>query len=185
MKLIILKSHYFGFELRLRVSQEKYAALLRSDDPMRDINMDEERLRNGLDPVLLSEGQHNKIRRFFEKGNSEYFDKVFLATDKSYRIVAKCDPYNARMHYHGEPVLKRDGATPVVWLFNNHEHLSLKEANQVILDLASMTAERKLANWSVAVRCLGKYVQGADCGTNDDGTRCLHDDSMTYVVEEE
>ena len=122
--------------------------------------------------------------------NSQKFDTVVYKKDiklvpMTYRVIAKCDPHNAMKHYHGEPVIKRDVATPVAWLFNDHEHLSLKEANQVILDLASVTAERKLANWGVAARCLGKYVQSADCGTNDDGTRYLSDDSMTYAVEEE
>lgn len=31
-------------------------------------------------------------------------------------IVAKCDPYNARHHWHGERVLKYDGPTPVEWV---------------------------------------------------------------------
>ena len=104
---------------------------------------------------------------------------------KTYRIIAKCDPYNARKHYHGEKVLKRDGATPVAWLFNNHEHLTLKEANQVTKDIASQGAGRKSSYWGTAVLYLGRYAPGADCGTNSDGTRFLHDDSMTYAVEEE
>ena len=32
---------------------------------------------------------------------------------KKYRIIANCDPYNARFHHHNEQVLKYDGATPI------------------------------------------------------------------------
>lgn len=35
---------------------------------------------------------------------------------KTYRIIAACDPYNARMHYNGQPVVKKDGATPTQWV---------------------------------------------------------------------
>jgi len=104
---------------------------------------------------------------------------------KHYRIIAKCDPYNARMHHCGEKVLKRDGITPVCWLYDNREHLTLKEANAVLLELACQTAAQKISNWGLAVLHLGRYTPGADCGTNSDGTRFLHDDSMTYAVEEE
>ena len=36
--------------------------------------------------------------------------------DIMYRIIAHCDPYNARFHYHSGEVIKRDGATPVAWV---------------------------------------------------------------------
>jgi len=121
---------------------------------------------------------------------SQKFDTVVYKKDikrvpMTYRVVAKCDPYNARKHYHGEPVIERDGATPVAWLFNYHEHLTLKEANQVLFDLACKTANRDLGSWRIAAIHLGKYASGAGCFTHDDGTRVLHDDSMTYAVEEE
>lgn len=34
----------------------------------------------------------------------------------NYMIVAKCDPYNAKHHWHGQRVLKYDGPTPVEWV---------------------------------------------------------------------
>lgn len=34
----------------------------------------------------------------------------------NYMIVAKCDPYNAKHHWHGQRVLKYDGSTPVEWV---------------------------------------------------------------------
>ena len=36
--------------------------------------------------------------------------------DIMYRIIAHCDPYNARFHYHSGEVIKRDGSTPVAWV---------------------------------------------------------------------
>lgn len=52
-----------------------------------------------------------------------------------YMVVAHCDPYNAKSHYHGETVLKYDMATPIKWVIDNgyddglskHEALSLLE----------------------------------------------------------
>lgn len=34
----------------------------------------------------------------------------------NWAIIAHCDPYNAKSHYHGERVVKFDGATPVSWV---------------------------------------------------------------------
>lgn len=34
----------------------------------------------------------------------------------NWAIIAHCDPYNSKSHYHGERVVKFDGATPVSWL---------------------------------------------------------------------
>lgn len=106
--------------------------------------------------------------------------------EKTYRIIAKCDPYNARKHYHGEKVIRYDGATPVAWIHDNREGMTLKEANAVLLDYAKNTAGQYIPNWGLAVLLLEKYTGGvASCGTRKDGTRFLHDDSMTYAVEEE
>jgi hypothetical protein len=38
-----------------------------------------------------------------------------------FAIVAKCNPYNAKFHYHGEKVLKYDGATPVEWVLQEFD----------------------------------------------------------------
>ncbi len=105
---------------------------------------------------------------------------------KTYRIVAKCVPYNAKMHHHGEKVIRRDGATPVEWLHDDREGLTLKEANALLLDYAKETAGQYIPNWGLAVIHLERYTGGvASCGTHQDGTRYLNDDTMTYYVEAE
>ena len=105
---------------------------------------------------------------------------------KTYRIVAKCDPYNAKKHYHGEKVIRMDGATPVEWIYDDREGMTLKEANDVILNYARITAGRHIGNWGLAVLHLEKHTEGvASCGTHQDGTRYLCDDTMTYGVEPE
>ena len=40
---------------------------------------------------------------------------------KNYIIVAKCDPYNAKHHWHGQRVLKYDGPTPVEWVAGEYD----------------------------------------------------------------
>lgn len=105
---------------------------------------------------------------------------------QTYRIVAKCDPYNAKKHHHGEKVIRYDGATPVAWVHDNRERMTINEANDLLMGLAKITAERFIPNWGLAVIHLEKYTDGvASCGTHPDGTRYLRDDTMTYTVESE
>ena len=55
---------------------------------------------------------------------------------KKYIIVAMCDPYNAIKHYHGEKVLKRDGATPIHWVFKDEYFDTEDEAKEALLKAA-------------------------------------------------
>lgn len=36
-----------------------------------------------------------------------------------YRIIAKCNPYNAHTHYKGGKVLKYDNTTPIEWVWKD------------------------------------------------------------------
>ena len=104
---------------------------------------------------------------------------------KHYRIIAKCDPYNARKHYHNERVLRRDGSTPVEWIFDDCEGLTLKEANDRLFQMTKEAFGYPFANWGLAVIHNNRW-EDIDCGTNHyDGTRWLRDDTMTYRVEQE
>lgn len=38
-----------------------------------------------------------------------------------FAIVAKCNPYNAKFHYHEEKVLKYDGVNPVEWVLQEFD----------------------------------------------------------------
>ena len=105
---------------------------------------------------------------------------------KTYRITATCDPYNAMKHYHNEKVIRRNGGTPVKWIHDNREGMTLESANAVLLDYAKITAGKYIPNWGLAVLHMEKYTDGvASCGTRKDGTRWLWDDTMTYSVEPE
>lgn len=50
------------------------------------------------------------------------------------RIIATCDPHNARRHYHGEKVLEYEGITPVKWVVE--EYASLEEAKKALWNFA-------------------------------------------------
>lgn len=102
----------------------------------------------------------------------------------TYRIVAKCDPYNAYKHYHGEPVIRRDGSTPIQWIHDDRTRLSLKEANDLIFAYTREAFGFPFANWGLAVIHSGCW-EDIDCGTLKDKTRWLRDDTMTYYVEPE
>jgi len=52
-----------------------------------------------------------------------------------WRIVAQCNPYNARMHYNHQRVLEYDGATPVKWVMSEG-YASEDEAKEALMKLA-------------------------------------------------
>lgn len=62
-----------------------------------------------------------------------------LTEEPKYMIIAKCDPYNSRFHYHGERVLKYDMTTPVVWVVNDGYGDGLPMAN-ALYELEMMAA---------------------------------------------
>ncbi|MBO7684874.1 MAG: hypothetical protein J6Y20_04900 [Lachnospiraceae bacterium] len=97
-----------------------------------------------------------------------------------YRIIARCDPYNARMHYNGQEVLKYDGTTPVAWVWD--DDLTLDEANDEIFGYACEQVGYSIGSWAAVCRWGFKY--GIDAFTHKkDKTRVLRDDSVTFSVE--
>lgn len=67
-----------------------------------------------------------------------------MKTHKNYMITASCNPYHARFHYHGQKVLKRDGATPVEWVADDNfsEGFSEDEALERLWEMAFAETER-------------------------------------------
>lgn len=59
---------------------------------------------------------------------------------KTYRIIAICDPYNSRFHYNGQPVIKREGATPTHWVMESG--LTSEEAHDKLWEYARMEINR-------------------------------------------
>lgn len=53
---------------------------------------------------------------------------------KNYRIIAKCDPYNAKKHYIDQPVLKYDGTTPISWVIQ--DDMTEEQAQEELMKLA-------------------------------------------------
>ena len=53
---------------------------------------------------------------------------------KRYRIIAICDPYNARRHYRGQEVLRYDMATPVEWVME--DYLTEQQAHEMLNEYA-------------------------------------------------
>lgn len=64
-----------------------------------------------------------------------------------YRIVAQCDPYNARMHYNHQRVLEYDGATPIKWVMSEG-YASEAEAKKALMDLAMTGKPYENGGWS-------------------------------------
>lgn len=54
---------------------------------------------------------------------------------KKYMITVSCDPYNSRFHYHGEPVVRYDGPTPIEWI--KEDDLTEQEALEELEKIAS------------------------------------------------
>lgn len=107
---------------------------------------------------------------------------LILHIMKHYCIIAKCDPYNARRHHHGERVVRYDGATPVEWIHCGESFDSLREANERLFSMAKEAAGHFFDNWGLAVIHGNRYF--IECATHKDGARCFSEDTMTYTVSE-
>lgn len=66
-----------------------------------------------------------------------------------FRIIVKCDPYNARKHYHGQEVIRHDGLTPVEWVKDDNfgAGYSEEDAKEALFKLARQT-EANNDSWS-------------------------------------
>lgn len=121
-----------------------------------------------------------------------------------YMVTARCNPYDARFHYHGETVLEHDMTTPIKWVIDcgygdglsKHEALSLLEHfaadvdywsyydDETIRDLITeMMEDEGVDNPDV------DWYQGP--GYYDDynlqyliGDECLRIDTLLYRIEE-
>lgn len=76
MKTFKLISRWNDQTLELRISEESYTKLLKSEDAIMLINEDLDRVHYGYKPLYISEYQAKRVNRFFAKGNSNYFSRV-------------------------------------------------------------------------------------------------------------
>ena len=129
----------------------------------------------------------------------------------SYRITATCDPYNARKHYNGQPVLKYDMATPVKWVIED-DIPTPEKAKEKLMRLAKTGKPYENGGWSYEDQesveefrkemlelhgdemtdekkeTLTDWYKGP--GIYDqtypvllEGETSFHDDTMTYMIE--
>ena len=124
---------------------------------------------------------------------------IYKVSELKYIIVAMCDPYNARKHYHGEKVLKRDGATPIYWVFKDEYFDTEDEAKEALLKAArydySYEDDESIADLKES---LGQDFDGTidwykgpgvyDPDQNNaliylEGDSSFSDDSMTYMID--
>lgn len=61
-------------------------------------------------------------------------------------IKATCDPYNARKHYNGQPVIKYDMTTPVEWVIEDG-FASIEEAKAALMKLAKSCRSYESGSW--------------------------------------
>ena len=123
---------------------------------------------------------------------------------KQYRIIAKCDPYNAIRHYNGEEVVKYDGVTPVQWVMR--DGLDEAEAKEALMELAKTGDPYECGIWTwedektvaeTAKTIEEEFGEKADMtwykgpGLYQDvspilleGETAFRDDSVAYAIEE-
>lgn len=123
---------------------------------------------------------------------------------KKYRIIANCDPYNARFHYHNEQVLKYDGATPIEWVVDDNygDGYTLEEAHDILdgyadqlnddtcyEDDASVADMRREIEAETGEEADFSWYEGAGWYENNvlvyrHGDGYLRDDVMLYSIDE-
>ena len=73
---ITLVSHYSRRRLNLRIPEEAYLKLFKSDSPIELIYDDQDKVDYGFEPKYLSRYQCRKVNNFFPKDGCDYFDCV-------------------------------------------------------------------------------------------------------------
>ena len=122
---------------------------------------------------------------------------------KKYRIIANCDPYNARIHHHNEQVLKYDGATPLEWVVDDSygDGYTLEEAYDILDSYANQLNDDTFYEDDALIaemrRELEEYGEEADFSWYEGagwyennvlvyrhGDCYLRDDVMLYSIDE-
>lgn len=114
-----------------------------------------------------------------------------MEKEKKYMITVLCDPYNARFHHHGEPVVRYDGPTPIEWV--KEDVLTEEEALEELEKIASQVQTWMFYNDEVIQEFFGdekpEWYKGE--GFYEDevpmylvGERYLEHDVLRYSIEE-
>ena len=104
---------------------------------------------------------------------------------KGFRIVVRCDAYHsARYSLNDNSVLERKGNTPTKWIFMKGIS-TLRQAQRVLLRMASDDAEIEYPNWGMAVMHPNEDKEVECYPTRKDGTRAYRKDTLTYEIESE
>lgn len=127
-----------------------------------------------------------------------------------FKIIAHCDPYNARFHYRSGKIIKRDGTTPIAWvveehetreaareslfkmaledLYNNSPSLEYVDADYIDYLVKSLTEDYEMTE--EAARALFTWYKGEGIYHNDShepeilkGGESYTDDAVTYTIE--
>lgn len=75
---ITLVSRWFGIELKLRINANCANILQGLENPIDGINNDLDRYCYDLSLAYLSKGQAKKVKNFFGKDDSNYFERVIF-----------------------------------------------------------------------------------------------------------
>ena len=104
---------------------------------------------------------------------------------KGFRIVVRCDAYHsARYNINYNSVLEWEGSSPTKWVFMKGI-LTLKQAQRILLRMASGDAEIEYPNWGIAVMHPNEDKEVECYRTRKDGTRAYRKDTLTYEIESE
>ena len=124
-------------------------------------------------------------------------------TNKLYRIVASCDPYNARFHYRDQEVIRYDMATPIEWVHDDNYGYgyTLEEAFDILDGYACDLGDNVCYEDDASIEDLRaqfledtgeeldtSWFKGSgwyedNCQVYAHGDMFLRDDTMTYSVE--
>lgn len=128
-----------------------------------------------------------------------------------HRIVASCDPYNARKHYNGQKVLQYDMTTPIKWVMEE-DIPSLDKAKEKLMRLAKTGNPYENGDWTYEDQesveeyrkemlelhgdemtdeekeTLTDWYKGPGIYENRspvllEGETSFHDDTITYMIE--
>lgn len=127
-----------------------------------------------------------------------------------FAIVAKCNPFNAPTHYHGEKVLKRTVLTPIHWVLADRYYDTAEEAKEVLiqnclsenenyclLDAAELPimVNNAMGNYNLryARDILDVFIANGECVFDTESETCVMSilkddgysyDTMSYSIEE-
>lgn len=102
-----------------------------------------------------------------------------MKTSRNYRLTVYCNPHDSFRYYHDEEILKINGRTPVEWIVDGCDSLTLDEAKEKLEEIVSsketLSFNEEENAWYDPEITSPVYIVGADT---------YRDDVLFYSIEE-